>query len=144
MGHMEQLQESAEMRPLLVQPLIRMDKAGDGTFGAPRGGRSHRGVDYLCEPGRFTFSPVNGTITKLGYCYVNDPKWRYVEVTCDKGRRHRMFYCLPLVRDGELITKGQIIGENQNIPERYPDQGMKAHIHYEIIEDGDYLNPEEL
>ena len=133
------------MRKLIVQPLIRSDSAGDGAFGASRGMRTHNGVDYLCEPGKFTFSPVDGVVSKLGYCYTNDPKWRYVEVKDDRDNRHRLFYSLPLVSLDEMVTTGQIIGENQDISERYPGQGMRAHIHYEIIDvTGQYMNPEEI
>ena len=131
------------MRYFVVGPIIRVDAAGDGHFGAPRGSRTHNGVDYCCTPGGFVHSPVDGTVTKLGYCYTDDPYWRYVEVTDDSGLRHRLFYTLPLVLNDELVTAGQIIGEAQDVSQRYPGQGMKPHVHYEIMDaSGSYINPE--
>ena len=132
-------------RSLIVQPIIRRDKAGDGRFGAPRGIRSHKGIDYLCEPETFCYSPAAGVITKLGFPYADDEKWRYVEVTDDRGQRHRMFYVYPLVRVDQFVHIGEVVGETQDISGRYPNQGMSAHVHYEVINsEGQYVNPESL
>lgn len=130
-------------RPFL-SPSVRSDAAGDGHFGACRGDRTHRGTDFLCVPGSFLFSPIDGKVTKLGYAYATAPEWRYVQITDDGGHRHRMFYANPLVQKDELVVAGQIIGECQDISDKYPDSGMAAHIHYEIIDPaGEYMNPEE-
>ena len=129
-----------------LPPVVRSDAAGDGHFGAPRGSRTHRGVDYVCRPGGFVFAPISGKVTKLGYPYAGDLYWRYVEVTDDLKYRHRLFYVLPLVQLDELVIEGQVIGEAQNISVRYPsvDRPMTPHVHYEIIgADGKYRNPEE-
>lgn len=131
------------MVPLIVEPVVRNDAAGSGLYGASRGNRKHRGVDYLCRPGGLVFSPVAGVVSKLGYPYGDDLTWRYVQITDDHGNRHRVFYCLPLVNSGEMVLAGEVIGEAQDISTRYPGQGMQPHIHYELInEDGDYVNPE--
>ena len=127
-----------------MQPVIRSDEAGDGHFQAPRGNRLHNGVDYLCEPGTFVFSPVSGVVSKLGYPYSDDLQWRYVQITDDHGEKHRLFYAQPLVKMDQFVTVGEVVGEAQNIAERYPGQGMLAHIHYERIgTDGSFKHPEE-
>ena len=135
------------MQKSFLPPIIRSDAAGDGHFGAARGARTHRGVDYVCRPGYFVFSPISGKVTRLGYVYVNDPFWRYVEITDNRKYRHRLFYVLPLIQFGELVVQGQIIGEAQNISDRYPDAEypMIPHVHYELIDSasGQYLNPED-
>jgi len=131
------------MRPLVVQPVIRSDKAGDGHFQAPRGTRMHNGVDYLCEPGTLVFSPASGVVTKLGYPYSDDLQWRYVEITDDYKNKHRLFYTEPAVRLDQFVIVGEVVGEAQNIALRYPDQGMLAHLHYEVISpDGVFVDPE--
>ena len=37
--------------PPVANPKVRVDKMGDGHFGASRGNRLHRGTDYLASPG---------------------------------------------------------------------------------------------
>lgn len=82
-------------------------------------------------------------MSKLGYPYADDHSWRYVEITDDHGNRHRLFYCLPAVRVDQIVQEGDIVGEAQDISDRYPSSGMTAHVHYEVISQyGEYLNPE--
>lgn len=133
------------MRPRIVAPLIRVDDAGDGHFGAPRGDRTHRGVDYLCRPGDTVHSPCNGVVSKLGFPYADDSTWRYVEITDGRSRRHRLFYVEPLHHVGTIVKEGNVIGHAQDISLRYSPR-MKPHLHYEIISfpAGEYLNVEEL
>lgn len=132
----------------ITQSVIRSDEAGDGHFGSKRGDRIHEGVDYLCRPGGFVFSPVDGVVSKLGYAYSDDLGWRFIEVKDDDGNRHRLFYCSPLVSVGQMISYGEVIGSSQNITMRYKDRGhpldkMLAHVHYEIISSsGDVIDPE--
>lgn len=128
-----------------VVPLtIRNDPAGDGHFGAPRGGRPHRGIDYRCTPGMDVLSPVYGRVTKYGYCYADDLRWRYVQVTDMEGRKHRLFYVTPRAALGDQVTPVTMVGTAQDISQRYPGRQMRPHVHYEVIEDGDYINPEQL
>jgi murein DD-endopeptidase MepM/ murein hydrolase activator NlpD len=61
------------------------DAWGDGSFKASRNGgkREHKGIDYESVAGDAIFSPVDGTVTKLGYPYAPKPgdeiTYRYVE-----------------------------------------------------------------
>jgi murein DD-endopeptidase MepM/ murein hydrolase activator NlpD len=128
----------------ILEPVIRMDSAGHGYYGAPRGDRTHSGVDYLCRPGGVVYAPVSGTVSNLGYPYADDLQWRYVQITDEAGDDHRLFYCLPVVSDGDYVHRGDVIAEAQDISERYPGQGMSPHIHYEVKQpDGAYRDPEE-
>lgn len=132
------------MRPMIVAPLVRCDDMGDGHFGAPRGDREHRGVDYLCRPGDSVFTPCTGVITKLGFPYDDVSEWRYVEVTDSDHRRHRLFYVSPTLSTGTYVWSGTEIGKAQDISLRYGPR-MKPHIHYEIIDrDGVYQDAEAL
>ena len=121
---------------------IRSDPAGDGHYGAPRGHRTHRGVDYACVVGEPILSPVNGVITKLGYCYGDDLSWRYVQVTDGDLLHHRLFYVEPLVKVGHVVTNNMVVGNAQDIGRRYPDKDMLPHIHLEVMTDkGEYIDP---
>ena len=123
---------------------IRDDSAGEGHFGAPRGTRSHVGEDSLCTPGAGILSPCNGTVTKHGYCYNGDFKYRYVEITEQCGLRHRLFYVLPCWQLLDACTVNDVVGIAQDISERYPGKGMKPHVHYEIKDQtGAYVDPED-
>lgn len=134
------------MRKFIVEPVIRSDKAGDGSFGANRGRRVHTGVDFVCTPNRDVYSPVDGRITKLGYPYGDDLSWRYVEVMDEEDYRHRLFYVKPAdVAVGDWVDAGDVIGLAQDISKRYPSQEkpMTPHVHYEIMdEEGVFVDPE--
>ena len=129
---------------LILQPPPRyQDPWGAGHFGASRGDRVHRGVDYACIKESILLSPVKGEVTKLGYPYSDDYSFRYVEVTDNRGYRHRFFYVEPLVYEGNKVKVGHKLGIVQNLQTRYPD--ITNHVHYEVIDlDGDYLNPEQI
>ena len=128
-----------------ILPTRGHDDWGAGHFKAPRGKRTHKGIDYACYPDTVILSPVGGVVTKLGYPYGDDLSFRYVEITDDQGLKHRLFYVEPGCEPGDEIESGDIIGTAQDIAGRYskPDKYMKNHIHYEILEDGEPINPDE-
>ena len=118
-----------------------VDDYGSGAYGASRGKRKHRGVDFACYPDTLIASPVSGFVTKLGYAYSDDLSYRYVEVTDDTGLQHRIFYLKPLVYiRGFVEADKTILGSAQNIQKRY-SSGMINHIHYEIKKENVYLDP---
>jgi len=122
------------------------DDWGSGAFGASRGRRTHKGIDYACYPGTIVKSPVAGLVTRIGYPYGDDLSYRYVEVTTPDGMRHRIFYIEPLVNHGDIIRHGSPIGEAQDIASRYEDPAkrpMTNHIHFEILDGDTPINPDE-
>ena len=126
-----------------------VDAWGDGAFKASRVDREHKGIDYESEVNDAVYSPVKGTVTKLGYPYAPRPDdkitYRYVEITSEAGNRHRLFYVEPSCGFGVLVDNETIIGITQDIQARYstPDRVMKNHIHYEIISlAGELIDPE--
>lgn len=127
-----------------VLPKRTTDRWGSGAFGASRGERIHNGIDYRVLPGSQILSPVKGEVTKLGYCYGDDLKYRYVEVTDKDGLQHRIFYIRPTdIEVGMIVGEGAVIGIAQNLGPRYPD--ITPHVHYEVKDkEGRFLNPEEL
>lgn len=110
------------------------DAYGSGEYGANRGSRAHRGIDYACFVGAEILSPIEGKITKLGYAYADDLSYRYVEVVGDDSLHYRVFYVEPSVGVGDMVTRETIIGKAQDISARYTENGMmENHIHYEIF-----------
>ena len=125
------------------------DAWGSGIYGASRGDRTHRGVDYLCEPGDPIYSPVKGRVSKHGFPYKPRPgdtiTYRYVEITDYKGNKHRVFYIEPKIAVDLHIDTNTIIGIAQDIAAKYstPDKVMGNHVHSEVIDaNGNYVDPE--
>lgn len=119
-------------------PKRKCDAQGCGFYDAPRGNRKHKGIDLRCNPGTAICSPVNGTVTKLGWPYANSPSIRYVEVT--KGNyKYRVFYVSPIVSEGDQVTMDEVIGSSQELSSM--DNGGTQHIHFEIMRGDDYIDP---
>ena len=122
---------------------------GSGHYKADRGGRQHRGIDFICEEGDEVLSPVRGDITKIGRPYANED-YRYVEITNWNNRRIRIFYVTAQVAVGQAVDKHEPIGFAQCINNRkssdgrtYGERGMQNHIHLECMQpDGSFINPE--
>jgi murein DD-endopeptidase MepM/ murein hydrolase activator NlpD len=116
---------------------IRSDRAGDGHYGARRGAKTHKGVDYICIPEQPIKAPISGRIVREARPYATGD---YSGVVIqNKHYAIKMFYLDP-VRDliGEDVEQGAVIGTAQDISKRYAGQGMTPHIHLEI----DHVNPE--
>jgi murein DD-endopeptidase MepM/ murein hydrolase activator NlpD len=121
------------------------DGYGSGAYGASRGDRTHNGIDFQAPCGAAILSPVDGTVTRLGYPYSDDLSYRYVEILTRAGLKHRIFYIDPIVQLGDKIAAGDPIGRVQDVAGRYDRHLMKNHIHYELkTGNGKYLNPETL
>lgn len=117
----------------------KCDGHGCGHFGASRGSREHNGIDLRCQPKTPVYSPIAGTVTKIGYTYRDDRSFRYVQVS-DGGYDFRVFYVSPMVRVGQQVCRKSIIGEAQDLNPRY--QGITPHVHLEIKNAaGEYIDP---
>lgn len=124
-------------------PQRGVDEFGSGHFGAPRGNHRHNGIDYEASHGQEILAPASGVVSKIGYPYGDDLSFRYVEVTDGNGLRHRVFYILPKVEIGMYVVSNvTVIGTAQDLGGRYPC--ITNHVHYEIIKDGKYLNPNDV
>lgn len=123
---------------------LRNDPAGEGHYGASRGARTHNGIDYVVRKGDAILSPVAGYVSKHGYPYGDDLKWRYIEISDSNDYRHRFFYVQPKSEISAIVEADHtVIGYAQDVSERYPGQEMTPHLHYEIMFHDDYVDPGE-
>tara|TARA_R110000765_G_scaffold197276_1_gene303031 strand:+ start:127 stop:513 length:387 start_codon:yes stop_codon:yes gene_type:complete len=116
------------------------DAHGAGHWGAPRGEREHRGIDYACPVGMLILPIKEGMVTKIGYPYP-DSDYRYVQVT-EEGYDWRYFYLNPAVELNQYVDTETPIGSVQDLTTRYA--GITNHCHLEIKKRGEYINPKEL
>lgn len=122
----------------MIIPAMRgNDAQGKGYFGAPRGDRTHKGVDFVAKPGEPVRAFMAGTVTKLGFPYADKPQFRYVEVRRVNGDSLRYFYVAPTVEVGDQIAAGEMLGTCQELP--YP--GITQHFHFECLVRGEYADP---
>jgi len=121
------------------------DDYGSGAFEAPRGNRKHSGIDLIVLPNKPVFNLVAGIVTKLGYPYGDDLRYRYVEITDVNKNKARYLYVDPLVSVGAKLSKGATIGKAQDLGRRYNRKGktITPHIHFDVNLNGTYINPEE-
>lgn len=122
------------------------DCHGSGRYGAPRGDRTHNGIDYVCWPDSEIFAVKDGFVTKIGYPYnptdINKGHFRYIQITDEDGFDARYFYVSPTVDLHDRIEKGFPIGLSQDLRPVY--SGIIPHMHFEVKDpNGEYINPEE-
>ena len=119
-------------------PLRGADPHGSGAFAAPRGGKRHKGTDYAFTPGSNVLSPVDGTVTRIGWAYSNS-EYRLIEIISHGGALlWRFLYVDPIVKAGDKIIMDQTIGTAQQISKRY-GSGMIDHVHVEVNVDIEWL-----
>ena len=127
----------------IIPPTRVADAQGQGHYGAPRGDRTHVGIDYACWPDSQILAASAGTVSKVGYPYdPNDEKkghLRYVEVTSPLGYKVRYFYIHPEVAVGDMVCTGDLIGTSQDLRPIY--KGITPHVHVEVKQHGMFLDP---
>jgi murein DD-endopeptidase MepM/ murein hydrolase activator NlpD len=127
----------------IIPPLRGFDAQGSGAFGAPRGERTHSGIDFACIKGSKILSVCAGKVTKLGYPYNPSDQLRghlrYVQVTDIDGRDVRYFYINPSVEVGDKVSTDDVLGISQDLSRIY--NGITPHFHFEVKENGSIINP---
>lgn len=107
------------------------DVHGSGAFGASRTHGKHQGVDVIVQKNDYVYAPFSGTVTKFGYPYHGDTKFRYIEITGDKYKMRIMYAELdPAFKIGSKVISGNFIGTSQDISEKY--LGITPHLHVEL------------
>lgn len=118
---------------------IRNDQEGFGYFDAPRGGRRHKGTDFLTAPGTEVIFPFDsGKALRMSYPYGDTQLWEGVKFKgIEEGKvlYFKMFYFRPIedIFTTKLFKQGDVVGMSQDITERYPKlKNMKPHVHLQI------------
>ena len=119
---------------------IRVDADGDGHFGAKRGERKHRGVDFLCLPGQIIWSPIEGMAMRHAHPYA-DQEYDGLLISGD-GMQVMVLYFKPneeLI--GTYIQQHQGIGIAEDVTKRYPKAvHMQPHVHVNTIVNEEYVD----
>lgn len=117
------------------------DPMGCGEFGASRGTRKHIGLDIKAVPGESIFSPISGKVTRFPFPYGSDLSFTGIEIV-NNEYSVKIFYMKANVAANSLVSKGQIIGNAQDIAKKHGG-GMINHIHIEVRDkQGNLINPE--
>lgn len=125
---------------------IRSDSRGDGHFGAPRGEKTHHGVDFLCTPAQPVIMPIDvGKIIRVVWPYKVDGKYMGCLISgWDEAAGEvevKLMYMVPFSFAGEPQLRGTVIGYAQDVSEMYGED-MMPHIHMECRVNGTLINPE--
>jgi hypothetical protein len=116
------------------------DSWGRGHYGAPRGSRTHRGLDIVSVPGEVVSSPIPGHVVREAVPYANDPSLRGVVIKGSgewNGFEVKVFYVEGLFSG--FVRAGDPLGHAQDITQKYP--GITNHIHVEVRVDGEEVSP---
>ena len=127
----------------VVQPLkMRNDDWGQGHFGAPRGSRTHAGIDLVVVPGQLVYAPISGRIKRYATPYAGE-EYSGLVIQGDapfEGIEIKIFYMSPSIAPGAPVVPGTVIGQAQAISERYGIT-MKDHVHVEMRVRGKLVDP---
>ena len=123
---------------------MRNDSQGLGHYGAPRGTRKHRGVDFEILPHRGFKLPFDVKIKRKGLVKVGQP-FNLLElaptgVFQNVIKFKFMYSDLLNVPVGSIVPKDEIIGRTQDVAKFYGGS-MKNHLHVETRIFGKLINP---
>ena len=123
--------------PAEVSLAIRVDKYGDGHFGARRRGYKHRGIDLTAELGTPVLAAKGGWVEKVTY---DDLSGNYLVLRHrDKTKSYYLHLDKVLVKPKRWVRQGQIIGEVGKTGNA-DAVDMITHLHFEIRKDKRAVN----
>ena len=132
-----------KLSPIKVnQKLRECDPLGCGYFGAPRGSRTHKGIDIITVKGEPIQSPISGEVKRYAYPYANDSSYKGIVIQ-NKDYYVKMFYLEPTIEIGEFVIEGDVIGLSQDISAKH-GSAMQNHVHVEIYRNGSLIDPTRL
>ncbi len=108
------------------------DGHGRGAYGAPRGGRMHRGVDFICDPGQTVVCPIDAARVIRESRPYKEGDYSGILIK-NEVVTIQMFYLLPTEGIyGRQVQQGSVLGVAQDISCKY--DGMIPHIHLRILD----------
>ena len=97
--------------------------------------KAHNGVDIVAKENTPVYASADGIVLKSKF--FNGKAGHSVELKHKYGFKTRYFHLsLFIVKSGESVSKGQIIGYLGN-----SGASTGFHLHYEILKNGKYINP---
>ena len=111
---------------------IRNDDAGQGYFGASRGGikKAHPALDFLSTPGQAVRAPISGV-----YSHRYSQQQRHPFASIVNGPLTAEIFYIARgkgLEDGDYVTRGQVIGRALAVSNFYGHPAMKDHAHLQI------------
>jgi murein DD-endopeptidase MepM/ murein hydrolase activator NlpD len=102
-----------------------------------KGLHDHPGVDLVAPRGTPVFATGSGTVTRINKSYLEAGYGNYIEINHGHGFVTRYAHLEETsVRVGQKVNKGFLIGTVGNT-----GGSIAPHIHYEVIRDGDNVDP---
>lgn len=120
-----------------------VDAHGGGGYGAPRGSRIHKGLDFVARPLDWGMSPLEGTVMRLGRAYVDNPETeldesdlRSIHIQSDTVWVKLLYVDpLPILHVGSQVRAGMPIGHCQDRAKYVLNKDLGEftnHIHMEV------------
>jgi len=131
-------------------PKIRIDNEGNGNYddvliGGARPTKKHNGIDILVEKNEFIYAPFDLEILRTdANPYSNFPAlhgFEFQGLGLFNNIRIKIFYADSLLLRGHIARNGEPIAKAQDVTIKYPNTGMKKHIHVEMYYKGKLINP---
>lgn len=129
----------APCKPIILRG---KDTTGNGWYGAKRGYRKHKGVDFVGVPGDNIYACESGRV-RVGNVYSGSTKMKLVEIK-NKIYKVQQMYVQPIVNTGDYVEVGQIIGTLQDVAKYHDSNKMKPHCHVSVWKYGLLTDPEPL
>jgi hypothetical protein len=133
----------------LVNPTglgIRSDDGGDGHWGAQRGNRTHRGIDFSTIDGQNIVSPIDGRVRNFKGSSTGYPMIQIYPSSTNVG-----FDYIEILYAGEPygvkpwtfrnVSAGEIIGISLNLQGLGYPSNVGSHIHLQMWHNGTRINP---
>ena len=154
----QELMTGGGLQPNFNSPQLHTQQAADGTklvfpfapttafnftpaqvYGAARGNRAHKGLDFGVPNGTEVISYVSGTVTDANYQVGESGTGygHYVEITAPDGSDHLFAHLSSRkLKKGDTVTPGMVIGLSGESGS--PGQ---QHLHWEVRVGGQNINP---
>nr|XP_058969724.1 myeloid protein 1-like [Pocillopora verrucosa] len=123
------------------------DRHGSGAFGAPRGSRTHKGVDIVCAVGYRVYAPFPASVVR-GLTVYSASKHRGKPYNTGlelrgtgawTGYKVKLFYVRKTISNGRIVASGDSIGTMTD--RASVDPGMTNHVHVQLYKDGAIVDP---